>query len=161
MAHTEYTPDKADAICEHIAHGGSLVKWCKENETGYSTVMQWLKAHKEFADNYTHAREHQADYLAEEIQDIADEINLETDEGAVVKLDATALARNRLRVDTRKWIASKMKPKKYGDRTIHAGDDENPIVMKTDGEIDARLAQLLGKAGITAADGGEGEAPNV
>lgn len=143
MAHTTYTEDQANDICEHIATGRSLVSWCKANHVGYSTVMQWLNAHKDFADKYARARDHQAEYLAEEIQDIADEIGKDTQH-------------QRLRVDTRKWIASKMKPKKYGDRTIHAGDEENPIVTKSDSAIESRLAQLLGKAGITDVAGGAG-----
>lgn len=145
MRQSNYTTEQADSICEHIATGRSLVSWCKENGVGYSTVMQWLSAHKDFADNYTRARDHQAEYLAEEIQDIADEVGKDVQQ-------------QRLRVDTRKWIASKMKPKKYGDRTIHAGDEDNPIVTKTDSAIESRLTQLLGKAGIADAVGGEGEA---
>jgi hypothetical protein len=36
----------------------------------------------------------------------------------------------RNRVDTRKWVASKLKPKKFGDRTTLAGDAEAPVVVQ-------------------------------
>ncbi|TXH58050.1 MAG: terminase small subunit protein, partial [Desulfurellales bacterium] len=36
-----------------------------------------------------------------------------------VVFDATAVARNRLRVDARKWLASKLAPKKYGDKVLN------------------------------------------
>jgi hypothetical protein len=50
----------------------------------------------------------------------------EDDEGRT-RTDHDVIARSRLRVDTRKWYLSKVLPKIYGDRTIHAGDPENPI----------------------------------
>lgn len=51
-------------------------------------------------------------------------------EDVKVVFDSTAVARNRLRMDARKWVASKLKPKKYGDKLALAGDDESPLVVK-------------------------------
>lgn len=113
-----------DDLCEHIANGKSLVSWCKLTGIGYSTIMAHLANDTVFQEKYTRAREDQADYLVDEIIEIADEAPTEPiTDGLVVKYDATAIARNRLRVDTRKWAASKMKPKKYGDKLDlnHAG----------------------------------------
>jgi hypothetical protein len=113
-----------DDLCEHIANGKSLVSWCKLTGIGYSTIMAHLAKDAEFQEKYTRAREDQADYLVDEIIEIADEAPTEAIIGeSVVKYDATAIARNRLRVDTRKWAASKMKPKKYGEKLdlTHAG----------------------------------------
>jgi antirestriction protein len=108
-----------DDLCDHIAEGKSLVSWCKKTGIGYSTIMAHLAADEQFQEKYTRAREAQADYLVDEIIEIADEAPTEAivDE-QVVKYDATAVARNRLRVDTRKWAASKMKPKKYGEAQL-------------------------------------------
>jgi hypothetical protein len=128
-----YTREVADAICEHIAHGKSLVSYCSQDGTpGYSTVMRWLTEDETFRENYTRAREAQADYLAEDVVNIADEevtmvkrskhqhgasAGDDTDENEVeVVFDPTAVARNRLRVDARKWYAARMAPKKYGDK---------------------------------------------
>ncbi|MCZ4321442.1 hypothetical protein O4H56_05250 [Pseudomonas anguilliseptica] len=95
-----------------------------------TTVLRWLgdDAMAAFRMQYACAREAQADLLAEQILDIADEectmvradkhgSNDDDGEGHTeVVFDSTAVARNRLRVDARKWLASKMAPKKYGDK---------------------------------------------
>lgn len=84
-----------------------------------STVLEWTEKHPEFGEQYTRTRARSYLLLAEEIIDISDEeattIKHE-DEDVVVAFDATAVARNRLRVDTRKWMLSKMLPKIYGDK---------------------------------------------
>ena len=57
--------------------------------------------------------------MADELLEVADEAEVTAQhDGADVKLalDATAVNRNRLRVDARKWYLSKLAPKKYGDR---------------------------------------------
>jgi hypothetical protein len=96
-----------------------------------STVYRWLLKEKEFCDMYARAREDQSDTLADQIMDIGDEVPMMviTDEdGKVTKrMDPAGINRNRLRVDARKWVAAKLKPRKYGDRQILAGDKEAPI----------------------------------
>lgn len=123
---TDYCQEVADAICQRIAEGESLRAICRNDDMpALSSVFRWLSIHKEFSDQYACAREEQAESLADEIVGIADEecttirsSKHGDDEGDVeVVFDATAVARNRLRVDARKWVASKLKPKKYGDRT--------------------------------------------
>ena len=87
---------------------------------------------------YTRAKEDQADTLADEIMDISDEkpmMTVVTDDESVDKLDPVGINRNRLRIDARKWIAAKLKPRKYGDRQILAGDAENPLEVKQKSEI--------------------------
>lgn len=70
---------------------------------GMKTVFQWLGKNDQFAQQYAHAKQEASDALFEELLDIADNEEGDTQ-------------RDRLRVDTRKWMMSKMKPKKYGDR---------------------------------------------
>ena len=104
--------------------------------------MVWLDGrHAEFTEQYARAREAQADNMAEEILSIADEEctmvradkhGSKDDDGSgntEVLFDATAVARNRLRVDARKWLASKMAPKKYGDKiqAEHSGPNGGVI----------------------------------
>jgi hypothetical protein len=70
-------------------------------------------------------------------------LTIMTDDETVEKLDPVGINRNRLRVDARKWIASKLKPKKYGDRQILAGDPENPLEVNQRSEmLDALLLNL-------------------
>lgn len=111
----EFTQSVADTICEKLADGQSLRSICREDEMpATSTVCKWLSLLPAFAEQYARAREMQADALADEITDIAD--NIEGDP-----------QRDRLRVDARKWAASKLKPRKYGDKTLHGSDPENPL----------------------------------
>ena len=71
------------------------------------TIFNWLKNKPEFLNLYVRAKEDCAEYFAEEMVEIADD--------AQVLEDSAAVNRARLRVYTRKWIASKLKPKKYGE----------------------------------------------
>ena len=89
------------------------------------TVFLWLGRHPEFVQQYAQAREEQAETLADEIVSISDEregkaIMADGAEVSVV-FDSTAVARNRLRVDARKWVAAKLLPKKYGDKVEVTG----------------------------------------
>lgn len=129
-----FSAEVAEAICEHIAQGKSLVSWCKvEENAGYTTVMRWLRDFEEFRNRYVCAREAQADFLAEEIVQIADDGQNDTytdDEGRV-RTDQDVIARSRLRVDARKWYASKLAPKKYGDKveTTHTGEIDHSVTV--------------------------------
>lgn len=116
-----YTDEVADIICTRIAEGESLRSICKgEDMPALSTVFRWLNMVPTFSDHYARAREEQAETLADELVSIADETETKVlmgDDGtSILVLDSTAVARNRLRVDTRKWVASKLKPKKYGEK---------------------------------------------
>lgn len=80
--------------------------------------------------------------MAEEILEIADEESTvvrrskhypnapeSEDDDLEVVFDATAVARNRLRIDTRKWIMSKMAPKKYSDKIAIGGASDLPPIQ--------------------------------
>jgi hypothetical protein len=128
--HTEYTQEMADIICERIADGESLRAICRDEHMPVkSTVFKWLNQNKDFADQYARAREAQADSLADEIIDIADDNSRDVmkDEDGHEVVNHDVIARARLRVDARKWIASKLKPKSYGEKLEVAGDQNNPV----------------------------------
>ena len=135
-----FTQHIAELICVRISEGESLKSITLDEEMpDRATVYRWLAADPLFCDMYTRAREDQADTLADEILTIADEqpeIIAVTDKktGALIehKLDGAFLQWQRNRIDTRKWIAMKLKPKKYGDRQILAGDSESPIAVQND-----------------------------
>lgn len=137
---SSYTPELGDSICERLMDGESLRSICsEEGMPTKTTVFRWLQADEAFRDLYTRAREEQAETMADEIVGIADEVcttvradkhGTKDDDGdgnTEVIFDATAVARNRLRVDARKWVAAKLKPRKYGDRIQHANDPESPL----------------------------------
>lgn len=119
-----YTDDLAKEICVKISTSNKSLKTiCKELGISVRSVLNWLddKDKPEFLHQYTRAKEEQADFLIEEMLDIADDSSQDntTITGPDGKLkiieDREWTNRSRLRVDTRKWIASKLKPKKYGD----------------------------------------------
>jgi len=87
-----------------------------------SSVFLWLTKYPEFSDKYARAKELQGEYLANQILAIADDgeadvTEREREDGSKYTLvDQEHINRSRLRVDSRKWLASKLFPKKYGDR---------------------------------------------
>lgn len=104
-----------------------------------STVFRWLATHKEFSDQYARAREEQAEALADEILSIADDgsndwMEKQDKNGQSIGwvVNGEAVNRSRLRVESRKWIASKLKPKKYGEKLAQeiSGADGQPLVVK-------------------------------
>jgi len=120
---TIYTPELAEQICGKIAVSNRGLRFiCKELGISTDSVMNWLNKYPEFVVHYARAREMQADFLADEILEIADHSDSDTviiydKSGKPVPVeDKEWTNRSRLRVDTRKWIASKLKPKKYGDK---------------------------------------------
>ncbi len=132
---SDYTQQVADEICERIADGISLRTICATDDMpAKATVFRWLAARADFRDQYARAREVQADALADELLDIADDANNdwmerkgEDGQSLGWRENGEAIQRSRLRVDTRKWIASKLKPKKYGEKLEHSGPDGGPV----------------------------------
>jgi hypothetical protein len=120
-----------------------------EKMPSQATVYVWLTKYPTFQEMYTRAREDQADTLADEIQAIADEtpetrpVLNKQGEPIGIELNSAYIQWQRNRVDARKWIAAKLKPRKYGDRLTHAGDAENPVAVQADISIfDAMLKNL-------------------
>lgn len=112
--------EKAATVIAELERGKSLRKAAEAAGCGAATVLDWVDADKEFAEQYAQARARGYQLLADEIIEISDDASrdyIETEHGP--KLDAEAVARSRLRVDSRKWMLSKMLPKVYGERTRH------------------------------------------
>lgn len=136
---SKFTQELADEICERISEGESLRRIClSEHMPERRTVFSWLMKpeFEGFQHQYTRARELQAENFADEMNDIADDGSNDymenvDDQGAVIgyKLNGEHIQRSKLRIDTRKWIASKLKPKKYGDKLELSGDAEAPVAF--------------------------------
>lgn len=120
----------ADEICGELATTSkSLARVLHEREDwpGPTTIYKWLRECEAFAKQYARAKEDQADMLAEEIIEIAD--NNRFDREAFVGINH--IQRAKLMVDSRKFIAAKLKPKKYGDKLDLTSDGEKiePVVI--------------------------------
>lgn len=137
---TIYTQALADELCAQLAVGKSLRTVCQAEEMpAIRTIFYWLRSNEEFLHQYARAKEESADALADEILDISDDgsndwMDKWYGENIERKVDPEAVQRSKLRVDTRKWVASKLKPKKYGDKIDLTSDGKaikgNTIVVK-------------------------------
>lgn len=132
---TDYTKDMADKICEKIANGRSLRSICAEDGMPpMKTIYRWLEANEEFRHQYARAREKQADYFAEEIIEIADSAEAES----------AAVSKAKLQIDARKWAASKIAPKKYGDKQeidVKSSDGSMRPSVRLDAEEFRKIAE--------------------
>ena len=111
---TKYTEAIADTACERIAQGKSLVNICGELDLSYTQVMVWLKKYPDFTDNYARARQDQADWYADEIISVIDN----------APSDRNEIERAKIKIEALKWVASKLKPKRYGDKLDLTSDGE-------------------------------------
>lgn len=112
--------DKAAIVIAELEGGKSLRKAAASVGVDPATVLRWVKADENFAQQYAQARETGYQLLADEILEISDDSSgdtVETDRGPVSNPEFTA--RSRLRVDSRKWMLSKMLPKVYGEKVDH------------------------------------------
>jgi hypothetical protein len=131
-----YSEELAEDICKSIACGHALYRRCEQNEHWPSerTIYRWLEENIEFRQMYMRARERCADRRAEEMVVIAD-----------TEPDAQ---RARVMIEARKWHASKLAPKKYGDKVtnVHEGGDK-PVQVEEVTDLDRAkaLATLFAK----------------
>ncbi|MCW2405049.1 hypothetical protein M2336_001678 [Sphingobium sp. B1D7B] len=144
---SSFTQEIADAICEGLANARSLRSIClDENMPSQTTVFRWLadERYTTFREQYARAREAQADAIFDECLDIADDAANDY-MGDDEKYNGDAVARSRLRIDTRKWMAGKLRPKVYGDK----------LELNNNHGLQDPLAELL-----TAIDGRSKGLPN-
>jgi hypothetical protein len=118
---SKYTEELVDQICALLATGMSLKRVCEREEMPeLKTVYNWLHNHDSFLQKYARAKQDSADAMANELEDIADRV-------LRGELDPNAA---RVAADIIKWSASKLKPKKYGDKldmTTNGKDLPTPI----------------------------------
>ena len=94
--------DQIDGVIERILDGVSLRDALKSTGLTPQAFHRRLQGDRSRAVAYAHAQQLRADFLADELLEIAD------------GEDDAAKARNR--IDVRKWLASKLHTQKYGDR---------------------------------------------
>ena len=139
---SEFTQEIGDEICSLLVSGLSLRSICKKDEfPSVGTVLRWVGKDKDFEKQYTRARLEQADVIFDEMLDIAD--NGDNDwmerhgESEGYQVNGEAVQRSKVRLDTRKWVLGRMKPKKYGEKVEveHSGEVTNKnieIITKDD-----------------------------
>lgn len=122
-----YSQELADKICEQLALGKSIRTVCASSDMpAMSTFFMWLRQKPGFSEQYARAKEEATEAMAEELQDIADD-SFNVIVGGGDKSDSARVQAYKLRIDTRKWLMSKMKPKKYGDKLdVTSGGEKLP-----------------------------------
>lgn len=142
---TKFTQELADKICEAVATTTlGLKKLCasRDDLPDETTVQEWRYKHNDFSLSYAKAKLRQADLLAEDCLNISDDSKGDEieDENGNIKFNSENVARSRLRVDTRKWLASKLLPKQYGDiKVIEDLQDKNEQLRQEVLELRAKL----------------------
>ena len=121
-----YTQELADCICERLASGESLRAICSDEDMpNRQTILNWLNDKAEFVGHYARAREDQAEAHADRIIEIADDESIDAHH-------------KRIMVDARKWVASKLKPKRYGDKLDleHKGEVGLTVVVRRFSDVE-------------------------
>ena len=144
---TDYTEELSDTLCAQLAEGLSMRTICASDDMpDKSTVFRWLRTNLEFRDQYEKAKDESADAFTDEMLDIADNGNNDwmenNGDSEGYRQNGEAIQRSRLRVDTRKWLASKLKPKKYGDKQQIEHSGKIGLADLTDAELAQKLEEL-------------------
>lgn len=119
-----YSDELAEKLFERLRNGETLKAICREKGMPRAAlVRQWAMEDAEFGDKYQRARELGCHAMADEIIDLAD--NKTTESGAV--------ARDRLKIESRRWLLARILPSVFGDR-VEAQIKGGLVVVKLDAE---------------------------
>ena len=130
MRKSKYSDNKEEIcakVLEGMRGGMSAFKSCEAAGVNHSTFIRWADEDAELADNYARAREDLLERMAQEVLDLSDKEVPETGDG---RKDWQAIQKHKLQVDTRKWLLSKLAPRKYGEKLEVSGDPANPLVQR-------------------------------
>lgn len=123
----EHKEKLCDAVIEGMQGGLSCFKACQSAGVNHSTFMRWVSDDTALANRYARAREELIELMAQDLLEIADAPVGSTDSGST---DGGAVQKQKLQIDTRKWLLSKLAPKKYGEKLEVSGDAANPIAIQ-------------------------------
>jgi len=118
---SDYTPELGELICYRVATntiGLKLICAKFKELPDETTISEWRWKHPEFRLKYREAKSQQAELLAEDCEDISQDLLYYTDSEGNKRVDSGYVASRKLVVDTRKWFASKLAPKFYGDKQM-------------------------------------------
>ena len=151
---TTYTKERGDQICELISEGRTTLAVSRMLGMKRHTIIKWARKYPDFGAMYAQARQHLYEHWADEILDDAENETRDNVSRRVIKTgysqklgdynetieqitsDNTAVQRDRLKVDSKKWLLSKLLPKEYGDKietqlTGKDGESLTPVLNIT------------------------------
>lgn len=135
-----YTPELAKKICDAIATNPvSIGRICKMNPDfpHIDTIFTWKREKPVFSEMYAQAKRDQIEVLVDQILDISDDSSndyCENSKGESI-FDSEHVQRSRLKIDTRKWYASKLAPRIYGDKIENDDKSQNQSEIDGDREL--------------------------
>jgi len=116
------TQEDTEAVLEMMREGHSLRKACAAQNVTTQSFLRLVEANEDLAVQYARARADMLDAQAQELEDIGDQ--------AVRAQTAVEVNGLRLKADNRKWLLSKLAPRKYGDKLELSGDKESPLTVQ-------------------------------
>jgi len=132
-----------DEVCARLAVSEmGLARLMGDDRTKFPTALTfltWIDANEDFQRQYAKAMMLRAQYMEHRLNEIADEESLaplydlkgqpirKANGDLVMGVSSVGVAHARLRIDTRKWLMSKMMPKKYGDKLALGNDPDSPL----------------------------------
>src|SRR5271168_4832966 len=137
-----YTDELAKDICDRLANGETLTRICRDEDMPrFGTVIDWAQGNVAgavgFVAMYARAKELQLAHMADSIQDIADDgtNDWQVDEDGNERVDHEHVQRSKLRVESRRWLLSKLRPDLFGDRIAHQQLDEHGKPARSGGVV--------------------------
>lgn len=144
----KYDAELAAKVLDLLAQSGSLRRVCRELGVSRNSIIPWVVDNTEgFGDAYARAKEHGIDTLVEETLDIADDGSndyMAAKDG--VQLDTEHIQRSKIRVETRRWLAERMAPRRYGLKQGVDVTSSDGTLQMDDTARSARVAQLVALA---------------
>jgi len=134
-----------DQLVSWLAEGKTLRDFCRQDEMpSFRAIYKWLQEDKDFDARFAHARVIGHDVIADECASLVDTEPLAVfDEAGNKRYDPGSIAWRKMQIETRLKLLAKWSPKKYGDKTILAGDDENPLVVEANFDIFGELLKNI------------------
>ena len=137
---TSYNAEITEKIIDLVIDGQPIRFICSQVDMpSVATMMRWLSDYPEFAKQYAQAKEMYAHCIFDEIQHIAD------------TCDPNEVQKAKLMIEARKYIASRLAPKKYGEASlIDAPTEEEQKdreIMITRRIVEAQLSDLFDELG--------------
>ena len=138
----------AEQVCQAIETTPKGLKWIIEANSKFPpirTFYDWLERDEALSQRYRRARERQAELLVDETLEIADDTSEDTkivggEDNEREAANSEWIQRSKVRIETRFKLASKLNPKKWGDKITneHTGPDGGPIETITRKVIDPK-----------------------
>lgn len=164
---TQYSHRLSEVVCERITAGQTTAEVTRDpTMPTWGVLARWRREHEDFNRRYTIARQSCCELWADEIIEIADDatndfVTRVTAKGKVVQVfDRESFERSRLRVDARKWTASKVLRHVYGDKSeveLRTPDGINVKVEERNQLIDAIVKLVHPKTDPAEKPGGRSE----